>query len=104
VKRLKQDLAALAEGLNNKEIPSLPFPNIETLVPKAQKEGMLLEADELFAIGLGQNLTRSSSFFCARPSVRRRLELQECTDRKRKGRVAPEILQIRVIAKPGTCF
>jgi DNA mismatch repair protein MutS2 len=52
VKRLKQDLAALAEGLNNKEIPSLPFPNIETLVPKAQKEGMLLEADELFAIGL----------------------------------------------------
>jgi DNA mismatch repair protein MutS2 len=52
VQRLKQDLAALVEGLNNRDLPSLPFPNIETLVPKAQKEGMLLEVDELFAIGL----------------------------------------------------
>jgi DNA mismatch repair protein MutS2 len=52
VKKLKQDLAALAEGLNNKEVPSFPFPDIAALVPKAQKEGMLLEVDELFALGM----------------------------------------------------
>ena len=52
VARLKQDLSALAEALNSKEIPALPFPNIDTLVPKAHKEGVMLELDELFAIGL----------------------------------------------------
>lgn len=52
VQRLKQDLALLVEGLNNKDIPSLSFPNIESLLPKAQKEGVSLDVDELFAIGL----------------------------------------------------
>ena len=52
VERLKQDLTLLVEGLNNKDIPSLSFPNIESLLPKAQKEGVSLDVDELFAIGL----------------------------------------------------
>ncbi len=52
VQALKQDLALLVDVLQNRDIPPLSFPNIETLVPKAQKEGVLLEVDELFAIGL----------------------------------------------------
>ena len=52
VKRLKKDLSLLVEGLNEKEIPSFPFPNIENPIIKAAKEGTVLEAEELFAIGL----------------------------------------------------
>ncbi len=52
VQRLKRDIAVLIDGLNEVEIPSLPFPNIDDLLPKARKEGMLLELDELFALGL----------------------------------------------------
>jgi len=47
VQRLKQDLALLVGGLNNKDIPSLSFPTIESLLPKAQKEGVSLDVDEL---------------------------------------------------------
>jgi len=52
VRRLKRDVGAIIEGLNGVEMPSLPFPSIEDLLPKARKEGMLLELDELFALGL----------------------------------------------------
>ncbi len=52
VQALKQDLALLVDALQNRDLPPLSFPNIEALVPKAQKEGVLLEVDELFALGL----------------------------------------------------
>ena len=52
VRNLKRDVAALLEELNGVEMPSLPFPVIEDLLPKARKEGMFLELDELFALGL----------------------------------------------------
>lgn len=52
VQRLKHDVVAMLEGLNGVEVPSLPFPTIESVLPKAKKEGMLLEIDELFALGL----------------------------------------------------
>lgn len=52
VRSLKRDVGALLEGLNGVELPSLPFPAIESVLPKAKTEGTLLELDELFALGL----------------------------------------------------
>lgn len=52
VRRLKGDLDLLSEGLSEKEVPALPFPDIESVVQKAKKKGLVLEIDELFALGV----------------------------------------------------
>jgi len=49
---LKNDVAAILEGLGSTEIPSLPFPDIENILPKALKEGAILDIDDLFALGI----------------------------------------------------
>ena len=52
VLKLKHDLDILSEGLRDHEIPALPFPNIDLVVQKAKKEGLVLDVDEFFALGI----------------------------------------------------
>ena len=52
VRRLKRDLDLLSEGLREREIPALPFPDLDVVVQKAKKEGLALDVDELFALGI----------------------------------------------------
>jgi DNA mismatch repair protein MutS2 len=49
---LKNDVAAIIEGLDRVEIPSLPFPDIENILPKALKAGIILDIEDLFALGI----------------------------------------------------
>ena len=52
VLKLKHDLDILSEGLRDHEIPALPFPNIDLVVQKAKKEGLVLDVEEFFALGI----------------------------------------------------
>lgn len=52
VRMLKKDLDILISFLPQRELPPLPFPEIEQLLPRLSKEGTLLEVEELYALGL----------------------------------------------------
>lgn len=49
---LKRDLDQLMQLLEGQDIPHTMFPDIEAIAAKASKEGMVLDIEELFAIGL----------------------------------------------------
>lgn len=52
VRTLKKDLDVLISFLPQRDLPTLPFPEIEQLLPRIAKEGTLLEVEELYALGL----------------------------------------------------
>ncbi|MCX8013999.1 MAG: endonuclease MutS2, partial [Rectinema sp.] len=52
VRMLKDDLDTLVSALPQRDPPPLVFPEIGELIPRASKDGTLLEIEELYALGV----------------------------------------------------